>query len=134
MNRRTAGLVVLATVAGLAVVVGAYGPAGLFGDGGTADAAETPRFVYDGERLTLEPALDQVVRGETDLERGTELSVRLRSTGENPFLRSATATVDDDGAFEATFDMSDVPSGTTFEVVVHREGTRYMNTTGEVAA
>lgn len=134
MNRRTAGLVVLAVVAGLAVVVGASGPAGLLDDGGTADAAETPRFVHDGERLTLEPAPEQTVRGETDLESGTELSVRLRSTGENPFLMSATATVDDDGAFEATFDLSDAPSGAAFEIVVHRDGTRYMNTTGEVAA
>lgn len=134
MNRRTVGLVVLAVVAGLAVVVGAYGPAGLLGDGGTADAAETPRFVYDGERLTVDPAPDQVVQGETDLERGTELSVRIRSSGENPFLMSATATVDDDGAFEATFDMSDVPPGTTFEVVVHRDGARFLNATGEVVA
>lgn len=131
MNRRTAVLVAAAVAAvGVAVVVGVYAPPGLVD--GTADAAETPRFVYDGERLTVEPAPEQSIRGETDLDEGTELSVRLRSSGENPFLKSTTATVGDDGAFEATFDMTDVDPGTTFEVVVQRNGTAVVNTTGEV--
>ena len=133
MNRRTAALIAVAlAVAGSAVVVGVYDPLG--STGGTADAAETPRFTYDGERLTLEPAPEQSIRGETDLDADTELSVRLRSSGENPFLKSATATVEDDGAFEATFDMTGVEDGTTFDVVVQRNGSRVMNTTGEVVA
>lgn len=133
MNRRTAALVVVAVaVVGSAVVVGVYGPLGLAD--GTADAAETPRLVYAGERLTLDPAPGQPIRGETDLDAGTELSVRLRSSGENPFLQSATTTVDDDGAIEATFDLTDVEEGTTFDVVVQRNGTRVVTATGEVVA
>lgn len=135
MNRRSAVLISLAALAAAAaIVVGVYGPSGLVGGGGTADAAEPPRFVYEGEQLAFEPAPEQPVRGETDLEPGTELAVRLRSTGENPFLKSRSATVDDSGAFEATFDLSDVDEGTTFEVVITRDGARYMNTTGEVTA
>ena len=133
MNRKSAALVAVAVaVVGSAGVLGVYGPLDL-GDG-TADAAETPRFVHDGERLTVDPAAEQAIRGETDLEASTELSVRLRSSGDSPFLKSATATVDDDGAFEATFDMTGVDGGTAFDVTVYRNGTRIMNTTGEVVA
>ena len=133
MNRRTALLVVVAVAAvGAAVVVGVVGPPDL--GGGRADAAEAPRLVYDGERLTVESAPEQTIHGETDLDAGTELAVRLRSTGENPFLTSTTATVDDDGAFEATVDTSHVRPGTTFEVVVLRNGTAITNATGEVVS
>jgi len=122
----------VAVVATLAALVGIYGIPGLT-DGGTADAAGTPRFVYEGEQLTLEPTEGQTIHGQTDLAAGTELSVRLRSSGEHPFLKSQTATVDDSGAFEATFDLSGVDGGTSFQVVVHHDGSRVMNTTGEVA-
>lgn len=66
------------------------------------------------------------------LEAGTALSVRLRPSRENPCLKSATATVEDGDAFEATFDLTDVPEGTTFQVVVTRNGTRVVDTTGEI--
>lgn len=134
MNRRTVVLVLAAAAVVAAVAVGVYGPLDPFDVDGTADAAETPRFVHDGEQLTLEPASGQTIRGETDLEGGTELSVRVRSSGENPFLRSRPTTVDEDGTFEVTFDMSDVPEGTTFEVTAHRNGTRLAATTGEVVS
>lgn len=134
MNRRNAAFLGVAVVATLAALVGIYGVPGLVDGDGTADAAETPRFLHDGDQLTLEPAEGQTVRGETDMDEGTELSVRLRSSGESPFLKSRTTTVDDSGAFEATFDLSDVDGGTTFEVVVRRNATHVMNTTGEVAA
>lgn len=133
MNRRAATFLGVAVVATLAALVGIYGIPGLT-DGGTADAAEVPRFDHDGDRLTLEPAEGQTIQGQTDLAAGTELSVRLRSSGENPFLKSQTATVDESGAFEATFDLSGVEGGTTFDVVVHHDGSRLMNTTGEVSA
>lgn len=132
MNRRTATFVGIAVVATLAALVGIYGIPGVT-DGGTANAAETPRFVHDGDQLTLEPAEGQTIRGQTDLDAGTELAVRLRSTGDSPFLKSRSATVDDSGAFEATFDLSGVDGGTSFQAVVYRNGSRVMNTTGEVA-
>lgn len=134
MNRRTVALVALAVAAVGVAAVAAYGPLDLSDDEGTADAAEPPRFVHEGEQLTVEPAEGQTIRGETELDAGTELQIRLRSTGENPFLKSATATVEDDGTFEATYDMSGIDDGTTFDVVVHRDGERFMNTTGEVVA
>lgn len=70
--------------------------------------------------------------GRTDLAEGTTVSVRLRSTGENPLLRSQPPTVDGDGAFEATFDLSDVAGGTDLHVVVHRNGTRLVEAEGAV--
>lgn len=134
MNRRTAVLVALAAVAVVAViVVGVVNPFGTTDGEGTPDAAETPRFVHEGDRLTLEPAPEQTIHGVTDLENGTALTVRLRSSGEDPFLRSDAATVDGSGAFEASFDVSGVAEGTTFDVVVTHDTNRILETTGEVA-
>lgn len=75
-------------------------------------------LVYDGENVTLEAGQGQAVRGRSDLPAGTTVVVRLRSAGENPFLKSGEAVVDQDGRFRATFDLSDVPAGTTFDVMV----------------
>ena len=95
MNRRTVGValgvVVLVVALGAAVTLS---PPWAPDDGGAA-ADETPRLVYEGERLALEAAPDQTIRGQTDLEQGTELSVRVRSTAEIPFLKTRPATVDD---------------------------------------
>lgn len=86
-------------------------------------------FHVEGERISLENATGQRVRGATNLDAGTNVSVRLRSTDNNPFIHSRTVTVGDNGTFVATFDLSQVPAGTEFTATVshasdtvHRSG------------
>jgi len=105
----------------------------------TADpSAPSPngtRIVHDGDTLVLAAGPGQVVRGLTDASPGTGLTVRVQSTDDDhPYLRSATTTVDADGAFRAVFDLSELPPGTPLRVVAHREGRNLTATAGEVVA
>ncbi len=99
----------------------------------TTPGANGTTLVYEGERLSLSAGTGQTVRGETALEPGTELTVRLRSTGEHPFLERKPATVSQYGTFEATFDLTGVPAGTTFEVSVRGDGSQLVSRPGRVA-
>lgn len=88
---------------------------------------------HEGERVTLANDSGQVVSGSTDLEPGSELDVRIRSvSGDSPFLMQAETTVREDGTFRATFDLSEVESGTRFTVVVRHDGERIAEAEGEV--
>jgi hypothetical protein len=88
-----------------------------------AEQDHSTTFDYDGDRLTLSAAPNQTVAGETDLAPGTNVTVRLRSSdAANPFLRSLTATVSDDGRFTATTNMTAVEPGATFETTVRYDG------------
>ena len=98
----------------------------------SGDAAEID-IVYQGEQLTLAAAEGQVVRGETTLDAGTSVTVRMRSSGANPFLKSVETTVTEQGTFEATFDMSDVPEGSYFELSVRGNGSGLASAEGRVA-
>lgn len=153
MNRRLPTVVALVVVV---AVVGAFGAAGQFpgpaspdqGETHTTDRTVTRTTTVDADDgtlvefvtgddggLTLEPAADQVVRGETGLSAGTTIVVRLRSTnGSNPFLHSAETTVAEDGRFEATFDLSRVGGGTEFTAVVRSDDERIANATGVVVS
>ena len=91
-------------------------------------------FVREGDRLTLAKASEQVVRGETDLDAGETVLVRMHSGGATPFIKSRAATVRENGTFRATFDMSGVPEGTTFRAFVSHDDERLTETPGEVAA
>ncbi|MFB6251079.1 MAG: BGTF surface domain-containing protein [Halobellus sp.] len=63
---------------------------------------------------------NQTITGTTTLEAGTELQVRIRSSGETDpqFLRTDTATVTGYGTWNATFDLSAVETHDTVEVTV----------------
>ncbi|WP_254280022.1 BGTF surface domain-containing protein [Haloarcula marina] len=94
---------------------------------GASDSASTPtagsHLAYDGQRLTVAQATGQEIRGTTDRDPGTTLTVRARSTGSStPFLRQRQATVGEDGTFVVTMDFESVPSGTRFTVSVHHDG------------
>jgi hypothetical protein len=91
-------------------------------------------FAYEGERLTLANASGQVVRGKTDLDAGETVLVRMHSGGATPFIKSSEATVRENGTFRATFDMSNVPEGTTFRAFVSHDDERLTEAPGEVAA
>jgi len=59
----------------------------------------------------------------------------LRSSGSaQPFLKRTTATVGDDGRFEATFDLSGVEPGVAFTVTVRADGETVDEAPGEVVA
>jgi hypothetical protein len=125
-------LVFAAAVAvGLGAVHGAVG-LGTVINSTEEEPAETPRLVYEGDTLELDAAEGQAVRGQTDLESGEEVTVRLKSSGGSPFLMQQTATVDDEGAFEATFDLSGVEDNQSFEATVVHDGAELLNETGEV--
>lgn len=79
-------------------------------------------FHVDGERVTVRNASGQQIRGATDLDPGTNITVRARGTGSNPFLRSTVTTVDENGTFVATLDFSGVDSGTEFTVTARHAG------------
>lgn len=103
-------------------------------------AEEDPyaRVVATNRSLVL-PATDAaLVRGETGLAPGTELSVRLRSTGDAPFVRSRTATVAPDGTVRVRVDLADVDPGTPVAVSIVHDGTtlaeRQATVVGETAA
>ena len=71
-------------------------------------------FTFQGEQLTLGGSEAQL-SGTTNLAPGTEVNLRVQSNSNaNPFLKTATATVNQDGTFNATFDMSGIPQDTEF--------------------
>ena len=74
-------------------------------------------FVYEGDRLVLRATEDETVRVRTDAEPGRELTVKVQ--GEQ-FVRTSLANVSEDGTATATFDLSDVESGTEVTVSVFR--------------
>lgn len=117
------GLLALVVLAGCSSIGGLPGPS----------TQTDPGLVTDGETLTVEPAPAQTVEGRTDLDAGDEVAIRLRSSGEHPFLKSESATVDDDGTFSAQFDLSGVESGTAFDVSVRHNGTTVIEADGRVA-
>jgi hypothetical protein len=91
-------------------------------------------IVHEGDRLTVDAAADQTIRGTTDVGAGSELTVRVRSTDSaNPFLRQEPAVVQDDGSFAVTMDFASVEENATFQVSVRHNGTALTEVPGEVA-
>jgi len=130
-------LVALATLGGVAAGSVASGtPASSPVDDAAAQSAiDAPNatFDYDGERLVVEAAKDQRVAGTTTLETGSRVTVRVRSSGgANPFLRSAVATVEENGSFATRIDFDAVERGTEFEVSVRYDGTELASAPGVV--
>lgn len=70
------------------------------------------------EDLHLEAAGNQTVTGSSTLDAGTKITVRIRSSGENPFLRQRQVMIDEGGTFAATFDLSPAPPGAEYTAVV----------------
>jgi hypothetical protein len=74
---------------------------------------------------------DATISGSSTVAPGTELTVEASNTADNPFLQRGTATVEEDGTWEVTLDLSDVPEGTNFTVSVDDPAA---NATGTVVA
>lgn len=112
----------------------------LFGDdasGASVDGSfdlPTRRLTFERSPVLVENESDQTVRGETNLPSGSEVTVRIRSdSGVTPsFFNSRTVTVDGDGRFTATFDLSEQSVGHTFSVSVRYAGAEVVSADGEV--
>lgn len=90
-------------------------------------------LTYEGDELTLAPETDQTVTGTTSLPAGEPLVVRAKSDGQNPFIKSDDPTVDSDGSFTATLDLSGIDPETDFSVVVLYAGTQRASADGVVS-
>lgn len=98
------GVVVVAALAATAVTFAS--------SGGTA-------IEHDSENVTLAAGPGQTVTGETDLDPGTTLRVRLTATDETqPFMLRGEATVAENGSFATAFDMGNVREGATANLTV----------------
>ncbi|MCO8267488.1 BGTF surface domain-containing protein [Haloferax prahovense] len=91
--------------------------------GTTAAAAQNASSVSlatTGGNVTVTQAEDVTIRGTSDLEAGTTLSVRVQSAGDTSprFLKTSEAVVGENGNFSATLDFSEIPPGSTFSVSV----------------
>ncbi len=140
--RRTLLLAAVALLAVGTVTAGALGAGGIVPNASTPADAEEPSatptpapedstIAFDGGTpIELEADGNATVSGTTTLEAGTELSVRVQSADDTAprFFKVAEATVDDDGSFTATFDLSAVTSERDVNVSV-----RAPDTTREVA-
>ncbi len=86
---------------------------------GVTDTAEITEKSIDfdtdaGGVIRVAAAPGQVISGSTSVAPGTELNVRLRSTGDTPFLEDPEAIVQPDGTFNATVDLSDRAQNASF--------------------
>lgn len=122
MNSDGARVVALA---GLAVV------AALIPTAGAVAAAQDATITvdHDGETVTVANGTSQVISGTADLPVGTELLVRLRSTGETDpqFIRSESAVVTENGTWAVALDFDvggpgpGFTEGETFSLTVTTE-------------
>jgi len=100
----------------------------------------TGSFHYEGDRLTLSAADNQVVRGETSLPSGTEVRVLLdagdaRDVGGVRWVKTVRdATVTEDGTFDATFDLAGYGPNVTFRARLLHEQTPVTSAPGRLAA
>lgn len=109
------------TVATLAIALFVAASATVAATGGVA-AADSPSASID-ETLALQSTGDQTVTGTSSLDAGTNLTVRVRATGEAQFLQSRQVAVEN-GTFSATFDLDVLPVGTEATVeVLHGDTT-----------
>ncbi|MFC6826213.1 BGTF surface domain-containing protein [Halopelagius fulvigenes] len=72
------------------------------------------------EPVNVSNAASQTVEGETTLAPGTQLSLRVRSSGDTQpsFLKTSSVYVTENNTFSATFDFSGQNTGDTFDFIV----------------
>ena len=85
-------------------------------DTATESENVTVTFVHDGDEFVIENAKNATVRVRTDAERGRKLTVMIQI---DRFIRTAPAVVGKNGTATATFNLSDVESGTEITVKVN---------------
>jgi hypothetical protein len=122
----TSGLVTVFLVVGL--VAGATGVV-------VAQESSVELATQDG-RVVVHAAEDATITGTSDLDAGSNLTLRIQSAGDTQpqFLKTQTVTVAENGSFAAPFDFSEQASGDTFAVTVVRGGETVAESEGVVLA
>ncbi|GCF15180.1 hypothetical protein Harman_31150 [Haloarcula mannanilytica] len=86
------------------------------------------------ESFPLYSEEQQVVTGETTLDPGTEMTVRIVSEdASSPFLYQRQVSVQPNGTFVAQFDLTKVSANTSYELSAHVDGDTLFERTGTVA-
>jgi hypothetical protein len=105
---------------------------------GTVVACDDCRTASETTRVTSTDPLPAgpgvAVAGQAGAAPGTDLTVRVRSTGGTALIRSETATVGRDGRFRAVVDLSGTDPNTTLSVSVRRDDTVLTEATRSVVA
>lgn len=104
-------------------------------ESGTADSSVT--INQSGDAVTVANGSSQVISGTADFRKGTELIVRVQSTGDTAprFIKSSNAVVTENGTWAVAFDFERQQAGNTFSVKVLAEnGTTLATADGEVVA
>lgn len=124
-NQRRLGFaaIVLAAV----VVLGLLAPV-VAADGPTA-TSEISIDTTDGN-VTVANASSQVISGTADAPKGTEVNVRIQSTGDTQprFFKTRSAVVTADGTWAVALDFSEMTPGGTFKVTATVEDTERSTT------
>lgn len=75
----------------------------------TADGSGPDATVdHEGDTLTLETETGRTIAGSSTLDPGTTVTVMLRGSGEEPFLKNFETTTGEDGTFSVTVDLADL--------------------------
>lgn len=106
------------------------------GTGVAAGQSDSVSLVTMNETVRVHSVEDATIHGTSDLEAGTNLSIRLKSTGETSprFFKTTTASVQSDGDFVVTFDLSELETGDTFSVTVQQGNQTVASAEGKVVA
>jgi len=97
-------------------------------------AATEQQATLSDDSFPLYSDEQQVVTGETTLDPGTELTVRIKSSdASTPFLYQRQVSVQPDGTFAAQFDLAKVPANTSYELSAHVDGDTQFERTGTIA-
>ena len=92
---------------------------------------------YEGDRVTVANGTAQVVSGTAEAPAGTEILVRVRSSGDTDpiFLKSRTAVVTGNGTWAVAFDFAEQSAGDAFTLTARTEnGSAEAEVGGEVVA
>ena len=77
----------------------------------------------DNDVLQVQSSQNAQVSGTTNIAPGSSVTVRLRNSDSGQaFLKTAKATVQGNGTFSTTIDMSDIDTGTNFTAELRRGG------------
>jgi len=77
--------------------------------------------IDDEDTVVVRAEENATVSGESSVAPGTEGTVRVKSTGDSPFLLSEDIEIQDDGTFAADFDFEGVNSDSEFTATVELE-------------
>jgi len=98
-------------------------------------ACATPTARLDSESLPLEAEAVQTVTGETTLEPGSEVTLRVSSdSSQAPFVKAPSTTVSPDGDIRFEVGLEAVPADVPYQLQVRHNGTVLTERSGIVEA